>query len=243
MVVNEIKQPHPKTCLLACATSVMQYWGSDITYNDFSTKPRLIAGGVTFAEAQSWLTYYGFNSLTCSSSNEQIKELLDNDIPVIISQGNTTKHAIIVESFNEKDGLFRIMDPLKGKVELSDKNLALKHQQAANQTMIVFPDTIDIAKQLEQSNLPIELWKKQNKEYLSIDCYVRAKSESDRTKQLLLLKEATTHYLLNTDALLLYAEKLGEASYLTEASVVLRKLLVIEPNNQQAKSLKKRFGL
>lgn len=118
--VPVVRQSGPRDCGAAALSSVLKFWGKDVTPAQIRADTRLEGAGLKAGDLRDFTRQQGLTAFVFYGSFDDIRRELSNGRPVIVgtakpySNGKALTHYEVVVGYNLERRLMLTMDPARG---------------------------------------------------------------------------------------------------------------------------------
>lgn len=112
-------QGNTGTCAQACVTSVLNYWGYNVSYEDVISKTSNLdmSAGMTPEQMMWYFRKYNLQARVYTGKLSDLKRLIDKGLPTVIAfDENIIQHSVVVIGYNDYREVVFYNDSMYGEV-------------------------------------------------------------------------------------------------------------------------------
>lgn len=112
-------QGNTGTCAQACVTSILNYWGFHVTYEDIilRTSNSDMSSGMTPEQIMWFFRKYNLQSRVFSGRLSDVKRLIDKGLPTIVAfDENSIQHVVVMIGYNDYREVVYYIDSMYGEI-------------------------------------------------------------------------------------------------------------------------------
>jgi ABC-type bacteriocin/lantibiotic exporter with double-glycine peptidase domain len=112
-------QGNTNTCAQACVTSILNYWGHHVRYEDIiaETSNQTMTAGMPIERMVWYFRRYGLQARSYGGNLSNLKALIDRGCPSVVSFDESTyNHVVVVVGYNDYTELIFYIDSMDGEI-------------------------------------------------------------------------------------------------------------------------------
>lgn len=112
-------QGNTGTCAQACVTSILNYWGFSVRYEDVISQTSNIdmSSGMTPEQMMWYFRKYNLQSRVSTGKLSDLKRLIDKGLPTVVGfDENSIQHFVVIIGYNDYREVVYYIDSMYGEI-------------------------------------------------------------------------------------------------------------------------------